>query len=360
MKSYRVVQWGTGNVGGEALRSILDAPHLELAGVRVYTKEKHGVDAGTLLGRDPVGVAATTRIEDILATDADCVSYMPRIADLDDVCRLLESGKSVVATPFLFYAHALPAADRDRVERACAAGGSSVCGMGIHPGFVGMVLPLALSGAVRRVDRITVQERANWDFYDSPRITFDNMRFGRDPEDATLAANPFARFNSDLFQQQIHMLGAGLDAGLDEVTEEQILVTAEEGFDVAAGHIAAGTVRGQRYRWCGLAGGVRRIEIEALWTLGPDYPEGWPRPKDGWTITIEGEPSLRSHFISLASFERKDATIEEHVHSADIVTAVQAIHAIPSLCDAPPGIRSPLDLPAPRSTLGFGASTRSA
>ncbi len=356
MKTYRVVQWGTGNVGNESLRSILDLPHLELAGVRVYSDEKAGTDAGSIAGRGAVGVTATNRTEDVLALDADCVAYMPRNTDLDDVCRILASGKNLVATPFLFYGHGLPDADRARVEAACAEGSSSVCGMGIHPGLLGMVLPLVLSGAVRRIETLTIQERANWDFYDSPRITFDNMRFGKPPEEATLDANPFARFNGDLFQQQIHMLGAALHAGLDEVTQEQTLLAAEEGFDVAAGRIERGTVRGQRYRWRGVARGETKIEIDALWTLGPDYPSDWPRPKEGWTITIEGEPSLRTHFISLASFARRDATIEEHVHAADIVTAMQAIHVIPDLCEAAPGIRSPIDLPAPRSALGFGGA----
>ncbi len=353
---YRVIQWGTGNVGREALRAILDDPALELAGIRVYGEDKDGQDAGVLVGRAPVGVRATRDVEEILATEADCVCYMPRNVDLDDVCRVLASGKNLVATPFLFYAQALADEDRARVEQACREGRSSVCGMGIHPGLVGMVLPLTLSGAIRRLERLTIQERANWDFYDSPRITFENMRFGRPPQEATLEANPFARFNSDLFQQQIHLLGAGLDANLDEVSAEQTLVTAPADIEVAAGRIAAGTVCGQRYRWRGQAAGRTRIEIEALWTLGPDYPEAWPRPRDGWTITLEGDPSLRTHLITLASFERRDATIEEHVHSADVVTAMQAVHAIPSLCAAPAGLRSPLDLEAPRSAQGFGAS----
>ena len=353
MGTYRVIQWGTGNVGHESLRSILDDPRLELAGVRVYTAEKDGRDAGELLGRSPVGVRATREIESILDTPADCVCYMPRNVDLADVCRLLASGKNVVATPFLFYGRVLPEEDRKRVEEACSQGGTSVCGMGIHPGLLGMVLPLALSGAVRRIERLTIQEKANWSFYDSPRITFDNMRFGAPPEEATLEANPFARFNSDLFQQQIHMLGEALHAGLDRVTEEQILETAAVDFEVAAGSIRAGTVSGQRYRWRGMVGAECPIEIEALWTLGDEYPAEWPRPRDGWTITLEGDPSLRTHFISMASFSRRDASIEEHVHSADIVTAMQAVHVIPDLCEAASGIRSVADLPLPRSARGF-------
>ena len=59
--ALRIIQWGTGAVGREALATILDPRSgLELVGVKVYSDDKDGVDAGTLIGRDPVGVTATT------------------------------------------------------------------------------------------------------------------------------------------------------------------------------------------------------------------------------------------------------------------------------------------------------------
>jgi hypothetical protein len=52
---------GPGSIGGELLTAILDHRRdLEVVGVRVYSDTKNGVDAGTLVGRDPIGVAATT------------------------------------------------------------------------------------------------------------------------------------------------------------------------------------------------------------------------------------------------------------------------------------------------------------
>jgi hypothetical protein len=104
-----------------------------------------------------------------------------------------------------------------------------------------------------------------------------------------------------------------------------------------------------------MAGDRALIEIEALWTVGPDYPEPWPRPRDGWTVQIEGEPSAQLHFISLASFARRDVPPGEHVHAADIATAMHAVNAVPAVCEAPPGIRSALDLPLTRAGIGFDA-----
>ena len=352
-RKIRVIQWATGNVGAEALKGILLHPQLELAGVRVFSDEKHGLDAGALCGMPNTGVLATTRTEEILACEADCVSYMPRLADIDEVCALLRSGKNVIATPFLFYPEAQPEPEREKLRAACEAGHSSVHGTGIHPGCVGMVLPLAISGMSRTIERIRIQEKADWTYYNSPRITFDNMRFGTPPEQATLEANPFARFNARLFEDQIHMLAKALGAELDDVTVEQDLRTAEEGYDVLAGRVEAGTVNGQRYQWRGLRDGESIIEIDALWTLGGPHPEGWPKPREGWTITIEGDPSFQTHFVGLASFERADATIQEHVHAADIATAMQAINSIPALCEAPSGLRGSFELGPVRSGVGF-------
>src|SRR5688572_1752634 len=314
-KRLRVIQWGTGNVGHEALRGILESPELELAGVLVYTAEKDGADAGSLCGLPPSGVRATRDRAAMLRADADCVVYAPRHALLDEVCEILASGKSVVATPFLFYPPALPPADLAKLEAACAKGRSAVHGTGIHPGFVGEVLPLVLSGMTHRNEHLHVQERANWSLYASPRITFDNMRFGAAPAEATLEANPFARFNSAIFQEQIHLLAAGLGATLERVEVEQELVPASVESEIVGGKIAVGTVAGQRYRWRGIlasearsepkangagAAGRPRLEIEALWTVGPGYPDHWPRPKEGWTVTLEGTPSLRAHFTNAA------------------------------------------------------------
>jgi hypothetical protein len=95
------------------------------------------------------------------------------------------------------------------------------------------------------------------------------------------------------------------------------------------------------------------VQIETLWTVGGEYPAHWPTPLPGWTLTIEGDPSLRSHVLTLASFERQ-VTIAEHVRAASVATAMQAVNAIPAVCAAPPGIATMADLPLIRGGTGFG------
>ena len=99
----RVIQWGTGNVGTHALRTIVERGDLELAGVKVYSEIKRGLDAGDLLGREPLGVSCVVDLDEVLDIQADCVSFNglgahdPQDFDrtVDELCTLLRHGFNV-------------------------------------------------------------------------------------------------------------------------------------------------------------------------------------------------------------------------------------------------------------------------
>lgn len=317
---------------------------LALVGARVYSEDKNGRDIATLVGRDPIGVCATTDVDEILALEADCVLYTPRTARVDDVCALLASGKNVATTAFMFHPQRMPTADRDRVLAACQTGGTSVHGSGINPGNLSSVLPLALSGMSRTIDRITLQERADWSVYESTGITFDNMGFGRPVDQISPTATEFLAFNSSIFVEQVWFLGDSLGADLDEVTATVEAVAAQEDHQIFDHLLRAGTTAGQRWNWTGRRDGQPLVEIETLWTVGGEYPGHWPTPQHGWTLTIEGDPSMRTHFFSLASFTRA-ASMTEHVRSASVATAMQVLNAVPAVCEAPPGFATAASLP---------------
>jgi 2,4-diaminopentanoate dehydrogenase len=96
-KTYRVVQWATGNVGTRSLRTVIEHPEYELVGLWVSSEAKVGKDAGELCGLPDTGIKATNSVDEIVALDADCVIYMPQGVDWDAVCRLLESGKNIAS-----------------------------------------------------------------------------------------------------------------------------------------------------------------------------------------------------------------------------------------------------------------------
>jgi hypothetical protein len=229
------------------------------------------------------------------------------------------------------------------LHQACIAGNSSLHGTGLNPGNLGVVVPLALTGMSRSIEHVRVQERADWSVYDSTEITFDQMHFGS-PLDEVDAQSDGLRFTSQLFQEQVWLLGDALGLHVDEVTTELEVIPASADRDVCGRTLRAGTVAGQRWQWTGRRGGIPVVEVETLWTVGEPQPKQWPTPQHGWTVTIEGTPSMQAHLMTLASF-RRDISLDEHVRSASVATAMQAVNAVGAVCDAPAGFVTMADLP---------------
>ena len=155
---------------------------MEPVGLYVYAPEKVGRDAGDLIGLAPTGIEATDDIEVVLSLKADCVLYMPRDTNPDDLCRLLESGANVVTTRGDFHHPAsMDPSLRQRVEDACRRGGTSIHSTGSSPGFISEAMPLVLSSIQRQLDSLLIEEFADLSKRDSPVLLFDLMGYGRDP-----------------------------------------------------------------------------------------------------------------------------------------------------------------------------------
>src|SRR5215470_12596231 len=97
-RTYRVVQWTTGNVGQQSVRAIVAQPDLELVGCYAWSPDKVGKDAGELCGIAPIGVRATNDVGALLSLKPDCVVYNPMWPDTSELVRILESGVNVVST----------------------------------------------------------------------------------------------------------------------------------------------------------------------------------------------------------------------------------------------------------------------
>ncbi|HUG95613.1 MAG TPA: hypothetical protein VMK30_05665 [Pleomorphomonadaceae bacterium] len=349
MRPLRVAQWATGNVGQAAIRAVLDRPDMELAGVLVHDPAKAGRDAGEVLGIGPLGVLTTADIRAIEDLDADCVCYAPLPsamygddpgADLRNILRLLESGKNVVTTVGYVYPKAYGEAVAGSLERACQRGGVSFHGTGLNPGWQGDLVPLVMSGLAQRVDHIHVLESSDMSFYPSPEVIFDMMGMGKSPSEFEAGSGRYADWLTDLFSESIHMIADGLGVQLERIARSFDVLVAERPFDVAAGRIEAGGVAAQRWRWAGMAQGREVIVHETHWRMHPDLARDWSEP--GGLIRIEGTPRVRMKL--------------EHdwITEPLAATAMHAISAIPSVCGAPPGVRTFLDLPLIAGRPDFG------
>jgi 4-hydroxy-tetrahydrodipicolinate reductase len=344
-QKLRVVQWATGNIGTKALRGVIEHPHMDLAGVYVHTPAKAGRDAGELCGVEPVGVAATNDVDEIVALGADCVLYMPQGCDFDEVCRLLKSGTNIVTTRGEFHRPAsLDPALRDRVEKACEQGRTSIHSTGSSPGFITEAVPIVLASIQRRLDSLTIDEFADLSQRNSPELLFDLMGYGSDPD----------RFDhrrwahgAQSFGPSLELLAEALSMPLDGVEASGEIAVASRTVEIAAGKIEAGTVAAQRMIVSGLRGGKPVLQMRPTWYCTTELDPSWDLRPTGWHISVEGDAPLDIDMLFPVSLEEMGAVSPGY-------TANRAVNAVPYVCAAAPGIRTSVDLPQIIANLGSG------
>lgn len=335
--SYRVIQWATGTIGRRALTAALAHPDLEVVGVRVFDPAKVGQDVGTLAGVDPVGLAATDDVDALVALDADCVLHMPSRNDLDELCRLLASGKNVVSTcsELLHPRRALPAESVERLEAACRAGGSSLYGTGSSPGFISDVVPLTLLLVQRSLRTYAIEEFADLSRRPSPKLLFDVMGMGRrpGPVDERRAAHLRSSFGPSL-EALAERVGLAIDR-VDAVTE---VAVATRPITIAAGDIDEGCIAAQRSTVAAKTGDETRLSFRATWYCTDALDPAWELGATGWRVTVDGDTPL---VVDLAFPIGTDQLAEV----TPGYTAHPAVNAVAAVCAAPPGLVSTTDLP---------------
>ena len=337
MPPYRVVQWAKGNIGNRALREVIRHPDLELVGLLTYDPAKDGVDAGVLCGEGPVGVLATTDRAAIHALAADCVLYMPRLVDLDDVVAFVEAGTSVVTTCGEFFDRGRPLGEeaRARVLDGCQRGGASVYATGSSPGFITEALPFALLSLQRHVDSFEIEEFANMSRRDSPHMIFNQMGFGRPPESysSNRASHLLASFSPSLA-----LLAEAAGRPIDEWSVSGEIAVARETTSILAGEIAAGTVAAQRTIMVGKSGGNEVVRMTPTWYCTTDIDPQWDLRPTGWRVRVRGDAPLD---VELPF----PIPVEDLAAWTPAYTANRPVNAIPFVCAAPPGILLTTDLP---------------
>lgn len=357
--TYRVIMWGTGACGIFGLRHIMHHPEMELVGVRVFTPEKDGKTAGEIAGlpdRPGASIVATRDEEALFALDADAVVFMdsdrtltdPRVpgtetyAMVDKMCRLLESGKNVVATTVVGMCHPplFGAPVYDRIEAACARGGTTIFTTGIEPGFMGDVVPLVFSCLSQEIETIRTTQFLNYAQYHHEG-TFHAYGFGKLPDDPSLASTAHSNRYMTAWEVVPHIVAEGLGVKLDEVKLRTHVETTDFAFDTFAGRIEPGTVAAHRFEVIGMVGGEERIVLEHVSRIHDDVAPNWPsmgKGKGGFRVAIEGIPRMVID-IEMGSEDRTPMA------DAGIGTACRAVNAVPYVVRASPGAKTVDDLP---------------
>lgn len=340
--TYRVVQWATGGVGRAAIQGILSHPQLTLVGCWVHSDAKDGLDAGEIAGVGATGVRATRDAAALLALQPDCVLYSPLMADQAELIAILEAGIDVV-TP-LGWVYPFGNSDITAIESACKRGGATLHGSGIHPGGITERLPLVASSFSRAITHVRAEEFSDIRTYAAPFVVGEIMMFGKTPVEAR--NSPMVDILGRGFFQSIDMVAAGLGIRLDgerRAVHETAVATAP--IESPIGVIQPGRVAAQRFVWQGLRHGRPVITAAVNWLMGEaSLDPAWSFGAEGerFEIEITGDPPVRLavhgvHPESVAAGLKRNPGI--------VATAMNCVNAIPYVCQAPPGIRTYLDLP---------------
>ncbi len=334
---YRVIQWATGTVGKAALKHFIRNPVFDLVGVLVFNPDKVGRDAGDVVGLEKTGVLCTDDQEAIFAMDADAVLFAPEQGPtlLDDVCRLLASGKNVISPAGPFVTDKWSPDQAARIEAACQEGGVSFHSCGVHPGFTGDILPVTLIRLCDRIDTVEVTEII--DKVRSPMIYTEMMGFGLDPE--FLLANPRRSPETyKVFYGSMNMIAQALGKEIEEVTVKFEVSKALKDITHEFGEVKAGTVGGQHYEWTAWCEGKPLVVYHFYWQLGTDLEPLWEVGEDRYRIRILGDPAME---VSVMSAEAEDG---RRPFLGLPWTGLAGATAVQAVVDAAPGIVTHFDL----------------
>lgn len=336
----RVVQWATGAVGSTQLQEVVDDPELELVGLFVYSPDKVAVDAGILIGRDPVGVFATDDRDAILALDADVVLHAASKGhgvntNTDDIVALLESGKDVITTTSYNHLPTFGADAEERIVAACARSGARFHAAGEHPGFMFERLATTLTGMSKTIDSITVQEYVDCSIVPTREMLVDLMGMGKDPAEITVD-NPMFRAVSIQYEQAIHATADVLGVEIERIETGIDAAVIDHDVELAIGTIPAGTVVGQVLTWTGYRDGTPFLVAEEYWVVTNDIPQ--------WDLSIDDAPFIRVIIEGLPRMQL-DLTIDPgavpglpNSVAGHLMVGMTALRALTYMRQAPPGI----------------------
>ena len=151
------------------------------------------------------------------------------------------------------------------------------------------------------------------------------------PPDAPGIAAAF-RERSLVFEDAAEMMARGLGIDFDEIAFDVEFGVATRDLQLGYMDIATGMVCGSKMTYSVMVQGKAAIGLSTMWRLGDAMEPDWQG--EGYVIEIKGTPNIR------CVFDREGDTT-----GGGLVTAMSAVHAIPAVCAAGPGIVEAWELP---------------
>jgi hypothetical protein len=215
-------------------------------------------------------------------------------------------------------------------------------GSGVSPGYIELIA-VALANASDRIDHVLISEEADTTAYDSPPTEIP-VGFGRPLDDPALPAMTAAA--TVVFSEAVALVGDALGVVFDEIVCEAEYAKTTKDLDLGSWTLPKDTVAGVTIHWLGKIGDKSIVEMRVRWRKGdalePDWDVGM-----GWTIEIQGRPTITTKIDILPPPYFAATTMEEFMVLGHILTALPVVNAIPAVVAASSGIVTYEDIPLP-------------
>ena len=322
----RVLHFGLGPVGASVVKQVAGHPGLKSVGAVDIDPAKVGRDLGDVAGlgkrigvkvsNDPAKALKAAKPDVVvLCTGSSIKQVLPQIEAILKAKRPIVSTTEELTYPS--YTHIRYAR---RVHALAKAAKVAILGTGVNPGFAMDALPIMLTAACSRVERVTVTRiqdarTRRLPFQQKIGAGLTTEQFQKQVDEGTVRHVGFT--------ESIAMIGDALGWTLDRITDDvqaklATVTISSEFLAVDPGYVCGIVQDGVGYR---KGEPVIRLHMEAY--LGA--PEAYD------AIQIDGTPPLSMR-------------IQGGIHG-DIATASLVVNSIPKVLAAAPGLHTMRDLP---------------
>jgi 2,4-diaminopentanoate dehydrogenase len=335
----RVAVCGLGTIGSQVARLLIEhRDGVEVVGAASKDESQIGRPLGEVLGLDggdrPL---VADSVEAVLDTRPEAVvlctgSFLPDV--LDDVLACARAGVDVVSPcEELAYPFTRDPQVAGQIDDAARAGGATILGSGVNPGFIFDTLLATATGVCWDVRAI--RGRRVVDTVEFGQNIHLRLGIGYTPEEFEAGHADGSIAGHVGFPESIQIVCERLGVELDRPVEERFEpLVAETPAPTKYGAVEAGRTEGFVQIATGVARGEEFVRLELLLHLRPR--EAGYEPAD--TFEIDGAHPVR-------------VTINPGM-DAVLATSAELVNSLPGLIRAEPGLKTVKDLPVATAWLG--------